>query len=213
MPFDAHRTPRAALALTVAAVAALAACDGAGGVAPAGSGTIAVQLTDAPFPFDSVKSVDVYVVRIDARTADADSAESARNVGDDEKERGGWRTIAEPKARFDLLSLRGGKVANLGQQALPAGTYKAFRLVIDPAQSSVTLKTGLVLTGASDPGIKFPSAGQSGLKVQLDRDVRVGADSTARLLVDFDVGESFVMRGQAMRNGLLFKPTIRASVR
>jgi hypothetical protein len=207
-----------ALAFASAVAGTLAACAGGSdesttGVAAGRAGTLVVQLTDAPFPFDSVKSVDVFVVRVDARTTATDSAQAALDVDDASKERGGWTTIAEPKAKIDLLTLRDGKTTTLGQAAIPAGTYKGFRLIIDPAQSSVTLKNGTVLTATSDPGIKFPSAGQSGLKVQLDRDVTVGKDSTSKMLIDFDVAESFVMRGPAMKNGLLFKPVLKGAVR
>jgi hypothetical protein len=205
-----------ALAVT-AATAGLIACSGgdgaATGVAAGKTGTLLVQLTDAPFPFDSVKSVDVFLVRVDAKMTATDSAEAAKGADDDGRDKGGWTTIAEPKAKVDLLTLRDGKTANLGQKALPAGTYKGFRLVIDPAQSSVTLKNGTVLTATSDPGIKFPSADHSGIKVNLDRDVRIGGDSTSAILIDFDVAESFVMRGPAMKNGLTFKPVLKATVK
>ena len=196
----------------------LAGCSGgsdeaATGVAGARAGTLVVQLTDAPFPYDSVKSVDVFLVRVDAKTTATDSAEAAKGAGDDGKDSGGWTTLAEPKAKVDLLTLRDGKTTTLGQKSIPAGSYKGFRLIIDPAQSSVTLKNGTVLTATSEPGIKFPSADKSGIKVNLDRDVRVGADSTSSMLIDFDVAESFVMRGPAMKNGLLFKPVIKGSVK
>ena len=206
------------LALSMTAVVAVAGCSGADdadttGVVGGQAGRLVVHLTDAPFPFDSVKSVDVFLVRVDAKLAATDSAEAAQDAGEDGKGKGGWTTIAEPKAKIDLLTLRDGKTTSLGEKTLPAGSYKGFRLVIDPAQSSVTLKSGTVLTATSDPGIKFPSAAQSGIKVNLDRDIRVGSDSTSAMLIDFDVAQSFVMRGPAMKNGLTFTPVIRATVR
>ena len=116
-------------------------------------------------------------------------------------------TLAEPKAKFDLLTLRDGKTALLGQKSLPAGSYKSLRLILDPAQSSVTLKSGAAVD------VQWPGAGRSGIKVQLGKDVTVGKDSTKSLVVDFDVGESFVMRGPSMKNGLLFKPVLRTAPR
>jgi hypothetical protein len=196
----------------VGTAATLVACGDDPGVAPTGtgvpgSGTLVVQLTDAPFPFDSVKSVDVFVVRIDGKAAASDSADATRATGDAEKDQGGWVTLAEPKARIDLLTLRDGKTTTLGQKALPAGSYKSFRLILDPAQSSVTLKSGAAVD------VQWPSAARSGIKVQLAKDVSVGKDSTRALLLDFDVSESFVMRGNAMRNGLLFKPVIKGTAK
>lgn len=207
-----------ALAIASAVAGTLGGCTSSSdepttGVVAGRTGTLVVHLTDAPFPFDSVKSVDVFVVRVDAKTAATDSAEAAKDADDAGKDKGGWTTIAEPKAKIDLLTLRDGKTTTLGQKAIPAGTYKGFRLVIDPAQSSVTLKSGTVLTATSDPGIKFPSAAQSGIKVNLDRDVTVGKDSTSAMLIDFDVAQSFVMRGPAMKNGLTFTPVIKATLK
>ena len=206
-------------AVVVMAAGSVAGCSGGGdtslatGLAGSQAGTLVVHLTDAPFPFDSVKSVDVFVVRVDAKTAATDSAEAAHGTDDAGKDKGGWTTVAEPKATINLLALRDGKTTNLGQKALPAGAYKGFRLIIDPAQSSVTLRNGTVLTATSDPGIKFPSADRSGIKVNLDRDVRVGTDSTSAMVIDFDVAQSFVMRGPAMKNGLLFSPVLKGSVK
>src|SRR5207237_9434138 len=110
---------------------------------------------------DSVKSADIYVVRIDGKQADADSSSAAGHTSDADKEQDGWTTLAEPKARIDLMALRNGKTSTLGQKSLTAGSYRSFRLIIDPMQSSVTLKDGTVLTATSNPGIKFPSADRS----------------------------------------------------
>ena len=192
------------------ALFALAACGGSGsGSTAAKSGTLAVQLTDAPFSIDSVSRVDVFVVRVDARVQTADSAEAA----DDAAGAHGWTTVASPNASFNLLAYQNGETVGLGEAALPAGSYRALRLVIDPSQSSVTLKDGVELTGASDPGVKFPSGNRSGLKVQLSQPIVVGEESETTVVLDFDVSQSFVLRGNSLsQHGLLFKPVIRASV-
>src|SRR5205823_2609038 len=112
-----------------------------------------------------------------------------------------------------LLSLQNGIAAALGQAMLPAGTYNGFRLVIDQSKSSATLKNGMVLSGGSTPGIKFPSAGQSGIKIVLAQPVVIVAGTETDLLVDFNVDQSFVMRGNTVdQNGLLFKPVVNASI-
>ena len=196
----------------VATAATIVACGddnyvNATGPGAGGTGTLVVQLTDAPFPFDSVKSVDVFVVRIDGKQASTDLADASKATADGDKDSNGWVTLAEPKARFDLLTLRDGKTALLGQKSLPAGSYKSFRLILDPAQSSVTLRSGATVD------VQWPGAGRSGIKVQLAKDVTVAKDAAQTLLLDFDVSESFVMRGNAMRNGLLFKPVIKATTK
>lgn len=177
------------------------------------SGILVTRLTDAPFPTDQVKSVDIFVVRVDARQSDVsdDGANQALNA--ESSVSGGWKTVATPNASFDLLSLQHGIAATLGQAILPAGSYNGFRLVIDQDKSSATLKSGVVLSGGSTPGIKFPSAGQSGIKIVLAQPVVIVAGTETDLIVDFNVDQSFVMRGNTIeQNGLLFKPVVKASI-
>ncbi|HEU4643057.1 MAG TPA: DUF4382 domain-containing protein [Gemmatimonadaceae bacterium] len=197
-----------AMAGLLGAIAVLGACDDS---TSQKTGTLALRLTDAPFPYDSVQSVDMFVVRIDAKVADTDSAEAADASGAS-LARGGWTTIAEPNQSFDLLTLQNGVTADLGMAQLPVGSYRGFRLVLDTELSSVTLKDGTVLTGSSVPGVKFPSAAQTGIKINLTAPARIDSDTT-HMLIDFDVEQSFVARGDSISaNGLLFKPVIRATV-
>lgn len=201
--------------LFLVAAAATLACGSSDATSTASpGGVLRVQLTDAPFPFDSVASVDIFVVRVDARIAEPDSAEAARGASDDSARVGAWTTIARPNRRYDLLTLRGGTVADIGQDTLPAGSYRGFRLIIDPLRSGVTLRNGMELTGSSSPSVTFPSASRTGIKIVLTEAITVGADSTSTVLIDFDLDNSFVMRGNSItRNGLLFKPVVKAAPR
>lgn len=201
--------------LTLAVVAALSAIGACANdtTAPA-LGTIAVKLTDAPFSLDSLKRVDVFVVRVDARVSSADSAAAAQGAGSDSARVNGWTTLAAPNASVNLLEYQNGAALGLGQASVAAGTYQGFRLVIDPSKSSITLKSGQVLTGTSTPNITFPSGATAGLKISLSSPVVVTAGGTTTLTVDFDVANSFVMRGNSLsQNGLLFKPVINATVK
>lgn len=209
------------LSTALATMGALAACGGGnsgGPTATPGTGSLRVQLTDAVFPYDSVARVDVFVVRADAKIEEADSAEAAARVGDDDKGADGWVTIAEPRASIELTALRNGVTTTLGAATLPANSYRGFRLVIDPAQSSVTLRNGTVLTATSSPGVKFPNAGRNGIRIQLDRPVVVpaAADGAAppTLLIDFDLNASFEVKGNSLsKDGLVFRPGIKATSR
>lgn len=204
--------PLAGAAILLGAVAC-----GGDSVAP-GNGSLTLQLTDAPFSFDSVARADLWVVRIDAKKADTDSSDAEAGKDDDtnkgnENPDGGWVTIATPNRSFNLLDLQNGTTTNLGQKTLPTGSYRGFRLILDTGKSSVTLKNGTVLTSTSNPGIKFPSAVRSGVKVVLDAPINVTTNGTVMVL-DFNLGRSFVMRGNTIsQNGLLFKPVIRATAR
>jgi hypothetical protein len=185
-----------ALAALLVAGLGATACDDS---TSAGAGKVTVQLTDAPFPFSEVDRVDVHVVRVDAKIGATDSTEAA-----DADDNDGWTTLASPNATINLLELNGGQVTTLGTATLPNGTYQGFRLVIDPAQSSITLNDG------THPNIVWPSANRSGIKVNLTTPLVVSSDSSV-FIIDFDIGRSFVMRGNSIRNnGLLFKPVVHA---
>jgi hypothetical protein len=180
----------------------------------AGRGTLAVQLTDAAFPTDSVLRVDVYVVRVDARMASADSAAAAKGATDDSANTGGWTTVAQPNRIVNLLAYQNGAYLPLGNAGVAAGNYAGFRLIIDPSKSSLTLKNGAVLTSTSTPNVLFPSGSRSGIKIVFLTAVPVAANDTATVLVDFMVNDSFVMRGNSIsQNGLLFKPVIKGTIR
>ena len=212
--FRSILTRTAPFAAAAAMLGALACGDS---TSPA-AGKLTLQLTDAPFSFDSVARADLWVVRIDAKTADTDSADTETGKNDDtnggnEDPSRGWVTLATPNQSFNLLDLQSGTTVNLGQPTLATGTYRGFRLILDTDKSSVTLKNGRVLTGTSNPGIKFPSAARTGVKIVLEEPINVTANGTI-MVIDFDLGKSFVQRGNTIsQNGLLFKPVIRATAR
>jgi len=174
-------------------------------------GTIVVNLTDAPFLTADVKSVDIFVVEVDGRVLATDDNDANANL--DNAAAGGWQVLASPNKSFNLLALQNGATASLGTTSIPTGTYSGFRFIIDQSKSSVTLKDGTVLNGNSTPGIKFPSAAKSGLKINVSKPVVIVGGATTTLLVDFDVNDSFVLRGNTiMQNGLLFKPVVNATI-
>ena len=178
-----------------------------------GQGRIALRLTDAPFPLDSVESIDVFVLRIEAKAEATTEADAQASVQGEAASSDGWIVLATPNASFNLMDLQNGVSVSLGDAEVAAGSYRSLRLILDTDQSSVTLKTGLTLTGTSSPSILFPSAGQSGIKVQFTTPIEVDEGATTDVLLDFDAEESFVVRGNTiLQNGLLFKPVIRASV-
>lgn len=182
--------------LTACAMAmAVGGCSDSAGTS--GTGLLTVRLTDAPFPFSDVANVNVYVARVDAKQSPSTDADVADETGQ------GWTTVATPNALINLLDLGSGKTVNLGAATLPTGTYQSFRLILDTDKSSITLKDG------TQPPISFPSAGHSGLKVILDEPIHLTENGSVTTL-DFDVGRSFVMRGNNPANGFNFKPVIHA---
>lgn len=174
---------------------ALAACSDSSGT---GTGLLTVRLTDAPFPFNEVARVDVFVIRVDAKSAATTDAEAAN-----EADHGGWTTVATPNALINLLDLGSGRTMNLGATTLATGNYRSFRLILDTDKSTITLRDD------TEPAIFFPSAGRTGIKINLDQPIELTANGSVMTL-DFDIGRSFVMRGNSAASGFNFKPVIRA---
>jgi len=195
----------------VASLGAVTACD-SDSTGP-GQGRIALRLTDAPIPLDSVESIDVFVVRVEAKLAETTEADAALAVEDDEDSSDGWVVLVTPNAAFDLMDLQDGVNVYLGDAAVAAGAYRSLRLILDTDKSGVTLKNSMTLTGTSTPSILFPSAGKTGIKILFDTPIQVDEGETTEVLLDFDAEQSFVLRGNTiLQNGLLFKPVIRATI-
>src|SRR6059036_3548631 len=114
-----------ALLVGAALVTAAGACYKDDSTGNHGKPMAKVLLTDAPFPYDSVTSVNIYVVRIEASTQ-LDTSGG-----------GDWVLITEPRKTFDLLGLQQGAKAFVGEGELPAGQYQAIRMTIDTSLSSI----------------------------------------------------------------------------
>jgi uncharacterized protein DUF4382/carboxypeptidase family protein len=171
-------------------------------LAPAGAGHAAVYLTDAPFPFAGIARVDVHVVRIElAPQVDTSAAPAA------------WVTVATPDRAFNLLDLQNGTTALLGEAQIPAGSYAAVRVTIDPARSSMTDASGGVIgaaTGAAGPGIDWRTTVQAPvLYAQVEEPMAVD-EQGQDIVIDFDVGRSFQYDGAGR---FTFVPWLRAITR
>src|SRR5947208_10608118 len=140
-----------------------------------------VLLTDAPFPYDSVASVNVYVVSIDASS------------GLDTSGGGDWVRVASPEKTFDLLTLQHGTTAFLGEGELDARQYRAIRMVIDADKSSIVYNNG------APPPVHWPWPGSGAITMYalveepLDFSApAIAASGEAVIVIDFDVGRSFL---------------------
>jgi hypothetical protein len=207
----------------VASAVLVWACSSDGVAAPArGQGQLAMTLIDAPLPLDSIKEVNIFVERIDARRAKPDSTkpDSVRaneDLDGDHHENHMspdstlWVTIASPNKTFNLLALQNGVSAFLGTTVVDTGSFKAVRLIIDPTKSTVVLKDGTVLSTTSKPPIEFEQRGRHGLLVELNDVVNVKDQQTTTMTLDFRLGESVSLRGRTIRDGIIFRPVVKGS--
>jgi hypothetical protein len=193
--------------ITAALLAAMVACGDATSPEPqfTGGGPTTFRLTDAPFPFSTVARVDIFVVKVQASWAGDTSAAA---LGD-------FITVADVNRKINLLALDGGLSDALGTANIPEGAIKAIRLIIDTDQSSITMKTGEVLTGSSSPGIAWQSsAGIATLNATIEDNIAVPEEGTD-VVIDFDVGRAFLdpadVEPPCGCTGFIFSPVLRAA--
>jgi hypothetical protein len=185
--------------LSVAAVAGVVVLTGAtcSTVPGGGNGSLRLEVTDKPFPFDFITSAVVTLTRVevhqvaaaasgDEETANAvDPAGQAADVSADEDTEGdgAWITVFEDSAGkdFDLAELRNGRTDLLADAEIPAGTYNQLRLVVTGGEVTLT-------DGRTFP-LTVPSGSTSGIKLHFTFEVT--ESETTQLLLDVDLSRAF----------------------
>ena len=161
--------------------------------APNGSPMTNVLLTDAPFPFDTVQGVNVYVISVSVSTQ-ADTGGSADSMS--------WVEVTAPHRQINLLELQQGDTALLGGGEIPAGQYRAVRLILDGDSSNIRYKDGSLAL------VNWGGSGRQAIHAFVEAAVDVGIEG-ADIVIDFDVGRSF--RYNELGDGAFnFLPWIRA---
>ena len=172
---------RATLAGCLVVALSLAGCyqDEATLASPAGlRPRITVRLTDSPFPYDSVASVNLYIVRIEASTG----------TFGDSTPIGNWVVITEPRKSVNLLAFQRGTTAFLGEGELPGGQYHEIRMTIDTSLSSITFNSG---AKAAVDWRNHSGTNEMPIYAFVQYPVNVPTEG-AEIVLDFDVGRSFL---------------------
>jgi hypothetical protein len=133
------------------------------------TGTIIIELTDAPLLFTDVKEFHVFIERIEYFSILND-----------------WQTLVEVGQDYDLLKLRNGKTATLTVQELEAGSYSALRLVIGK-DNWLSVDDGF-----SMQRVNLKLARDESALVNLIDNFEIGNRQTSKLTIDFDAEKSLV---------------------
>ena len=161
--------------LAVASIAAACYQNETSAGSPLAAGT-QVLLTDAPFPFDAVQSVQVYIVSI-ALSTHPDTGTSADSMH--------WVTVASPHRQIDLLTLQQGLTDTLGIGQVTADQYKAVLVTINVDSSA-----GIRFKNGSQAVVRWNGSGQESYASFVEAPVNI-RDTGAVIVLDFDVGRSF----------------------
>lgn len=148
-----------------------------------GNARIAVYLTDAPGDY---QEVNIEVIGVEVHSNEGGQAE-------------GWKTLDVEAGVYNLLELTNGLDTLLGSIELPAGKVSQLRLILG---SNNSIKVNGVTHALSTP-----SGQQSGLKLGINAQLEEGI--TYKVLLDFDVARSIVLKGNG---GWSLKPVIRSIV-
>lgn len=173
------------LALMTVVALILVGCDGSRTGVTGETGTLEVQMHDAPANYEKV---NVHVERVEVNNADSDT---------------GWVELSSPQQTYDLLELTNGATAVLGSKELPAGTYEQIRLILGRDGHNVVVN-------GKENDLFVPSGEQTGIKLNVNAEIK--PDITYTLLLDFDAARSVVERGNE-QSGIdyLLKPVINAT--
>jgi len=186
----------------------LSACSEEANQANEETGRLSVKLTDAPFPYDLVAEANVTIFKIEARfksdTMDEDS--SADDEMNEEADKP-FLVLMEQEIDVNLLELTNGVTEQMADLDVPAGTYDLIRVYVKGVN--------VLLTDGRSFDLKVPSGEQTGIKVFIKPGLTVVGGLSSDLLLDFDVSQSFVAKGNIKKvdgiNGFNFKPVIKAS--
>ncbi len=181
------RHPIRGILATLLTAALLAGCGD-----DAGEGTIVLHLTDAPFPFDLIRSTEVVIDSV-----------TVHGVGDD-----GFLTVDRTQRTIDLLELRNGVSMVLGSALVPAGSVDQIRVYVGDATVTLTDDRAFQL--------RVPSGSSSGVKVFPSPAIEIGDGGTVDVLIDFDLSSSFSARPSSPQrvdeiSSFSFHPVLRVA--
>jgi hypothetical protein len=145
-----------------------------------GSGAVRVNLTDAPL--EGVSAVNVTIASVEAHFAGGE----------------GWTTLVSEEQTFNLLELRDGVIAKLGEVDVPAGKITQMRLHLSESAAPS------IVDADGEHAMGVPSGYQSGIKLVGCFDV--AADETTEITLDFDAAESVHVTGNGAYE---MRPTIK----
>jgi len=156
-----------------------------GGGDTQGSGTVAIDITDAP-----VDSAEAVVIHFAEATLHGPNGNTTVKVIDPVTDQAG-RSI-------DLLRLQGGMWTGLFTDVVTAGHYSWIRLTLDMSQSYIQIN-------GQQYALRCTSCENNGYR--LNRSFNVDADSTMALMLDFDLRKSITDPSSSL--DYILRPTVR----
>ena len=161
-------------------------CSSGSASVQAGTGTIQINMTDAPIDMTTVEKVEVTITDVIVYPGDDDDMPSVN---------GGPIVLLTHPETFDLLTLTDGATTLLASGEVPTGDYSRIRLEVTDA--TLTYK---------DTGETVPLKIESG-KVDVPIRFHVSKDEVTPLTLDFDAAAS-VQVNQTATDTFILRPVV-----
>lgn len=160
-----------------------------------GSGSLKLQITDAPLQLANVKSVNVTLSKVEVHLAgkeaehsdSLDGGESESTDGGKGESGAGWQTVQEGDLKLDLMQLRNNATQTLGELELPAGKITQIRLFLDtakPENNTIAFNDGTVCN------LDTSNVDQTGIKINHPFKALDVSSGKTTVTVDFDAESS-----------------------
>ena len=163
-------------------------------------GSIKLQLTDAPFPYELITEANITITKVEVRLKEEGT----------ETEEGGttFQTLFEGSEKVNMMELTNGVMLNMGETEVPVGTYDLVRVYVTDASIKLADDDETVYE------VKVPSGSQTGIKIFIEPELVIVSELSEDLMLDVDLSQSFVLQGNletpAGVSGFNFKPVLRA---
>lgn len=171
--------------LSAGVLMGLIGCSKSNGPTTSGSGSMQVNMVDAPAGYDAV---NIEITGVEAHMAGSDSVS-------------GWVTLNSTAGMYNLLEYTNGTVAVIGNAQIAAGHYTQIRLSIGPGSN--------VVVNGQTHALNMASGFQTGVKLNVDATVQ--ADAAYSLTLDFDANQSVIQAGDTANASYSLKPVIRTT--
>jgi len=137
---------------------------------------------DSTGPGDGNGSVKVYLVDSPAKYDEVNIVIEKIEVGSDSSGEKKWTVISNETKTYNLLELRNGNVALIGDATISTGHYSYIRLTIG-AGSNVVIN-----------GVPFALVLQGGLQatVEIEHEFDVTVNASYEMIIDFDAEKSII---------------------
>lgn len=166
------------LGMTALATCILLVMGCSNSTSPSGTGRLRLTLIDSPAAYDSI---NIVVTRVEVHRAGMDSLS-------------GWEVVRWDTTTYDLLTLRNGANALLGDTMLDNGQYTQIRLSIGDSSNIVV------------DGVRYDLDISANGTVKLNHTFTIEPNQLYDLTLDFDANHSIVRTGNGQYK---LKPVIR----